>query len=227
MQGRTTEAQQLFRQAIEVSQESKQQRPDAGSEAAPSAEQGTADAIDEEGSWETGKPLVKPHCSYQDSTGFCTKVARQVQVPKGSHEQASTAARCLGIRIEQQAVHQHLVSVKEVSYNTHQSLQVSLPSAACGVALCRHMQGSQQPVHNLHEPWLCAGSASWLSDLTQRIDLASLLSEKTTCILKRHGLEADLHMKGLPHTSRRERSEVHMPQLHPAHVAFFAGPSQR
>ena len=44
-----------------------------------------------------------------------------------------SAARCLGIRIEQQAVHQHLVSVKEVSYSKFQSLQVPLPSAACVV----------------------------------------------------------------------------------------------
>lgn len=55
MQGQTTEAQQLFRQAIEVSQESKQQRPDAGVEAGPSAEQEAANEEEEEGSWETGK----------------------------------------------------------------------------------------------------------------------------------------------------------------------------
>ena len=68
MQGQTTEAQQLFRQAIEVSQENKQQTPDAGSEAGPSAEQEAADREEEDGSWETGKAF----CSHQGSGAFCT-----------------------------------------------------------------------------------------------------------------------------------------------------------
>eukprot|EP00891_Asterochloris_glomerata_P002296 jgi/Astpho2/2296/fgenesh1_pg.00040_%23_104_t len=94
--GQTTEAQQLFRQAIEVSQESKQQRPDAGVEAGPSAEQEAANEEEEEGSWETDweagvaalqakrepvAPKAKPKAKPRDQTASQKRQSQQSHSP--------------------------------------------------------------------------------------------------------------------------------------------------